>query len=84
MSENPPPRITDPPPQVQADLERLRTALDEAVLPKILDRNLLIATWNIRSFGSLTKSPGSPRKADSRPFRWRTWRAATSTSPPTP
>ncbi len=56
MSANAPPRITDPPPpQVQADLAHLRTALDEAILPKIMDRNLIIATWNIRSFGSLTK-----------------------------
>ena len=37
MPEQTPPRITDPsPPQVQADLERLRTPLDEAILPKIM------------------------------------------------
>jgi endonuclease/exonuclease/phosphatase family metal-dependent hydrolase len=37
-------------------LVSLRTALDEKVPAKIPDRNLLIATWNIRSFGDLTKS----------------------------
>lgn len=44
-----------PPPDVQVDLARLASALDASVPPKHLDRNLLIATWNIRSFGSLTR-----------------------------
>ena len=30
-------------------------ALDESVPPKLLDRNLLVATWNIRGFGDLTE-----------------------------
>ncbi len=47
---------TGPPPdKVLADLARLRSALDEAVPAKALDRNLLIATWNIRAFGDLTE-----------------------------
>ena len=34
---------------------RLRAALDERLPAKRLDRNLLIATWNIRAFGDLTE-----------------------------
>lgn len=43
-----------PPPGVVEDLARLREALEVRVPPKRLDRNLLIATWNIRAFGDLT------------------------------
>jgi endonuclease/exonuclease/phosphatase family metal-dependent hydrolase len=47
---------TEPPPEeVLADLARLRSALDEEVPAKALDRNLLIGTWNIRAFGDLTE-----------------------------
>jgi endonuclease/exonuclease/phosphatase family metal-dependent hydrolase len=50
------PNITDPPPEaVLADLARLRSALDDEVPAKALDRNLLIATWNVRAFGGLTE-----------------------------
>ena len=50
------PRVTDQPPgEVAADLARLGSALDEGVPAKALDRNLLIATWNIRAFGDLTE-----------------------------
>jgi endonuclease/exonuclease/phosphatase family metal-dependent hydrolase len=50
------PKVTDPPPEeVLVDLLRLRSALDEEVPAKALDRNLLIATWNIRAFGDLTE-----------------------------
>ena len=38
-----------------ADLLRLRSELDESVPVKALDRNLLIATWNVRAFGDLTQ-----------------------------
>ncbi len=49
--------ITDvPPAEVMADLKGLSAALDGAVPAKALDRNLLIATWNIRAFGELTES----------------------------
>lgn len=49
------PSITDPPPsEVQEDLDALRSYLDAHVPSKELDRNLLIATWNIRAFGGLT------------------------------
>jgi hypothetical protein len=48
--------IPNPPPEdVRMDLLRLRSALDEEVPAKALDRNLLIATWNIRAFGDLTE-----------------------------
>lgn len=37
---------------VRADLATLRAALDSSPIPpKSLDRNLLIATWNVRGFG---------------------------------
>ena len=50
------PEVTDQPPEeVLADLLRLRLALDEEVPARTLDRNLLIATWNIRAFGDLTE-----------------------------
>ena len=43
------------PEDVVADLARLRSALDDSVPAKALDRNLLIATWNVRAFGDLTE-----------------------------
>jgi len=43
------------------------SALDSAIPPKQPDRNLLVATWNIRAFGRVTEKwrsqPGdSPRR----------------------
>jgi endonuclease/exonuclease/phosphatase family metal-dependent hydrolase len=50
------PRITDPPPPaIAAELSALRTDLDDHVPRKALDRNLIMATWNIRAFGDLTE-----------------------------
>jgi len=50
-------KALDPQPQeVKENLEELLRDLDEKVPPKQLDRNLLIATWNIRGFGDLTRS----------------------------
>lgn len=50
------PKITDTPPQeVLTKLEKLRKSLDTQIPAKTLDRNLLIATWNIRAFGNLTE-----------------------------
>ncbi|MDK2748795.1 MAG: hypothetical protein KYX67_15865 [Brevundimonas sp.] len=47
--------ILGPPPQaVRDDLGRLNTLL-KVVPPKTAGDNLLIGTWNIRSFGSLTE-----------------------------
>jgi len=44
-----------PPAEVQADLDALQDALDNAIPAKQLGDNLLIGTWNIRMFGSLTR-----------------------------
>ena len=49
--------IYDPlPAEVLENLEILCADLDEKIPSKELDRNLLIATWNIRGFGNLTIS----------------------------
>jgi endonuclease/exonuclease/phosphatase family metal-dependent hydrolase len=65
MAEDP--RITEPPPSVRAEVSALRAALSDAIPPRMVDRNLLIATWNLREFGDLTKrwesAPGdSPKR----------------------
>ena len=58
------PSITDPlPPNVAADLARLRAGLNATVPPKHLDDNLLIATWNLRAFGGLNDAWDAPPKA---------------------
>jgi endonuclease/exonuclease/phosphatase family metal-dependent hydrolase len=50
------PAITDPPPpDVAAELVALGEALDATVPAKRVDRNLLIATWNLRHFGAVTE-----------------------------
>jgi endonuclease/exonuclease/phosphatase family metal-dependent hydrolase len=50
------PDITDKPPgDIFEELARLEMQLDMEIPAKSLDRNLLIATWNIRSLGGLTK-----------------------------
>ncbi len=49
------PTILDTPPQyVQNDLDSISAALDDRVPAKAAD-NLLIASWNIRAFSSLTR-----------------------------
>ncbi|SFI59517.1 endonuclease/exonuclease/phosphatase family protein [Albimonas pacifica] len=63
MSE-PLPDIRTAPPEVQAEAAGLRAALDAAIPPKReVDRNLLLATWNICQFASLSETweeGGSP------------------------
>src|SRR5690606_14919601 len=50
------PTVYDIPPlEVQQNLQLLREDLDLKLPVKALDRNLLIASWNIRSFGDLTR-----------------------------
>lgn len=50
------PVITDLPPiAVTRDINALRAQLDNVVPGKRTGRNLLIATWNIRAFASLTR-----------------------------
>lgn len=49
------PEITDPPPNdVAAELAALSQGLDASV-PARVANNLLIASWNLRAFGSLTR-----------------------------
>ena len=44
-------KITEPAPaQIREELQRLIIKLDAEIPPKLLDRNLLIATWNLRKF----------------------------------
>ncbi len=55
--------IYDPLPlEVAENLDFLKRDLDEKVPSKELDRNLLIATWNIRAFGDLTRKWISDKK----------------------
>ena len=50
------PQLTDQPPlPIQNELEALNRSLDQVIPNKLIDQNLLIATWNIRSFASLTR-----------------------------
>jgi endonuclease/exonuclease/phosphatase family metal-dependent hydrolase len=44
-----------PPVDVERELVKLREELDNEVPEKSVDKNLLIATWNIRCFGGLTE-----------------------------
>ncbi|WP_055445570.1 endonuclease/exonuclease/phosphatase family protein [Lacinutrix himadriensis] len=47
--------LDQPPSEVIENLQLLKTDLDLKIPSKQLDRNLLIATWNIRAFGNLTR-----------------------------
>ena len=59
------PTITDAPPtQVAKDILSLRASLDKAIPAKQVERNILIATWNLRDFGGLTEKWAS-QKGDS-------------------
>lgn len=50
------PEVTELPPQrIFEELKTLRDSLDFTIPSKALDKNLLIATWNIRAFGDLTE-----------------------------
>ncbi len=50
------PTVFDAPPHdVAEELQSLRAVLNEELPSKSLDRNLLVATWNIREFGGLTE-----------------------------
>jgi endonuclease/exonuclease/phosphatase family metal-dependent hydrolase len=57
----------DYPPSVVQDIARLRRRIQASQLPcKTTDHNLLIGTWNIRSFGAVhpgwEENPGSPKR----------------------
>lgn len=47
--------LDTPPTEVQENVALLVTDLDAKIPSKSLDKNLLIATWNIRAFGDLTR-----------------------------
>jgi endonuclease/exonuclease/phosphatase family metal-dependent hydrolase len=50
------PQLTDQPPlSIQNELEALNRSLGQVIPKKLIGQNLLIATWNIRSFASLTR-----------------------------
>lgn len=54
---SPLPPLADAPDGVRADMAALRAALDARVPRKRdLQRNLLVATWNLKDFGSLTEA----------------------------
>jgi Endonuclease/Exonuclease/phosphatase family len=48
--------ILKPPAATLAELEPLAAALDAELPDKVLDRNLLVATWNVRAFGGMSDS----------------------------
>ncbi|MAA80697.1 MAG: endonuclease [Hyphomonas sp.] len=57
--------LDNPPSDIASELNGLALALDSSIPAKQPGKNLLIASWNIRSFGSLT----------------RTWTASSNDSP---
>ena len=67
------PPLDDPatPPAVRAEMAALRAALDAEIPRKrLLDRNLLVATWNLKDFGSLTaKWVAGPSDSPKRDYR---------------
>jgi len=50
------PAILEPPAETQQELVQLEAGLDAELPPKLLDRNLLVATWNVRAFGDMADS----------------------------
>ena len=62
------PSVTDSPPDaVRTDLRLLNAALDATIPVKQEKKNLLVATWNLRNFASLTRKWTS--EADDSPKR---------------
>jgi endonuclease/exonuclease/phosphatase family metal-dependent hydrolase len=49
------PQFGTPPKDIAHELALLSDALDGSIPPKELDRNLIVATWNVRELGNLTK-----------------------------
>jgi endonuclease/exonuclease/phosphatase family metal-dependent hydrolase len=48
--------ILHPPAATLAELDKLSAGLDADLPAKVLDRNLLVATWNVRAFGDMSDS----------------------------
>lgn len=61
------PAILEPPATTKEELAKLAVGLDADVPRKIVDRNLIVATWNIRAFGGMSDS--WVRGADDNPKR---------------
>ncbi len=61
------PGFDAPPPETVAALAGLSAGLDDHIPAKVVDRNLLIGTWNIQALGRITKR-WTP-KADDSPKR---------------
>jgi len=59
--------VESPPERIETELGKLREMLDKEIPEKKLDRNLLIATWNIRNFGDVTMKWES--QEDDKPLR---------------
>ncbi len=59
--------------ETQRDVESLGALLDYVVPPKVVDRNVLIATWNLKAFGNVTQKwsagPNDSPKRDWRAIR---------------
>lgn len=50
------PAVTDTPPvAVREDVPDIEAVLDDELPARTVDRNQLIATWNLRHFGGLTE-----------------------------
>jgi hypothetical protein len=60
------PGVDAPAPETRQVLRTLTAALDDSLPAKVLDKNLLIATWNIRHFARVTRkwqtAPGDTPK----------------------
>lgn len=67
---DPLPPLTAAPAVVRSEMAVLRAALDAQVPARQVDRNLLIATWNVRAFGGLTEKWASGSN-DSPKRNWR-------------
>jgi len=48
------PKVLEPPAATRQELAKLEAGLDAELPRKVVDRNLLVATWNIRAFGGMS------------------------------
>jgi endonuclease/exonuclease/phosphatase family metal-dependent hydrolase len=58
------PAILEPPAEVKTEVAQLEAGLDSDVRPRLLDRNLLVATWNVRAFGGMSDTWARSDKDD--------------------
>jgi endonuclease/exonuclease/phosphatase family metal-dependent hydrolase len=63
-------RYSDYPPFVVEDIARLRRRIDASGLPsKTVDSNLIVATWNLRTFGGVYEDWGENQNSPKRNLR---------------